>query len=262
MENPLPLAPDGLARGVRIGRHAAGVLLILPIILVHVSVALFMDLFLVSFQMCTAVKSILCSFLCLIAYFLLWRIASDAPTKKSMLLLGASILISLLLDVYHRLLLILFNLQPLPYVFWVIIKVVIGLVAVYAFSLLLRNRRLGASERSWIGLLAVGQCNAIIYSFSSIWFDYITASDLSWSYLWTYSGYYQIFSYGWAILCIIAVWRLAHCPLFAGRREATEPLPAGFYSPLNRYMAAVVIASAVAVGALTLLYANADQIVG
>lgn len=239
MENPLPLAPDGLARGVRIGRHAAGVLLILPIILAHVSVALFMDLFPVSFQMCTAVKSILCSFLCLIAYFLLWRIASDAPTKKSMLLLGASILISL-----------------------VIMKVVVGLVAVYAFSLLLRNRRLGTSERSWIGLLAVGQCNAIIYSFSSIWFDYITASDLSWSYLWTYSGYYQIFSYGWAILCIIAVWRLAHCPLFAGRREATEPLPAGFYSPLNRYMAAVVIASAVAVGALTLLYANADQIVG
>ncbi len=270
MENPLPLAPDGLTRGVRIGRHAAGVLLILPIIiglLAPFSVAFFLSSFETA-KMATfyTVKSILCSFLSLIAYFLLWRIASDAPTKKSMLLLGASVLIPSLLSVYSLLCSILFNSELLhfdsrmfPFVYWGIIS----LVAVYALSLLLRNRRLGASDRSWIGLLAISECSTIIIDcFWGIGSDYLAAFDLPWSHMWSNSRYYQIFSYGWIILHIIAVWRLAHCPLFAGRREATEPLPAGFYSPLNRYMAAVVIASAVAVGALTLLYANAAQIVG
>lgn len=260
MKNPPPLAPDGLTRDERIGRHAAGVLLILPAItsILHLFTV---PLFLSSFEfeeldLFFTVEDLLCIFLDLIAYFLLWRIASDTPAKTAVLLLGTcdSLLNILnildLLDVNLNLYLVSCG------------RVSLCLVFVYALSLLLRNRRLGASDRSWIGLLAVGQCIGIVFSFSMIWRGYLYASDLSDLHHWSDSRYYQIFEYGWHILGAIASWRLAHCPLFAGRRAATEPLPAGFYSPLNRYLAAVVIASAAAVGGLTLLYANAAQIVG
>lgn len=235
MKNSPPLAPDGLSRDVRISRHAAAVLLILPIIIAFIPFAAFFS------------SSIFNPLLCLIADFLLWRIASDAPTKTAALLFGAGNLLSIFVD--------------LPQIGGVCMGIS-SLVAVYASSLLLRNRRLEASDRSWIGLLAVGQCFGIVFAFSRIWMGYFQASGLPWPHLWTVPIYYRIFQFGWGILSAIAVWRLAHCPLFAGRQAETEPLPAGFYSPLNRYMAALVIASAAAVGGLTLLYANATQIVG
>ena len=258
MKNPPPLAPEGLTRDVRIGRHAAGVLLILPAIigiLLPFAIALFRSSF--EFEelgLFFTVEFLLFIFLYLIAYFLLWRIASDVPTKTAALLLGTCFLFLFSLD--------LFSLLGRRSAFGFCSSIFCRLVVVYALSLLLRNRRLGASDRSWIGLLAVGQCIGIVFSFSMIWRGYLYASDLSDLHHWSDSRYYQIFEYGWHILGAIASWRLAHCPLFAGRRAATEPLPAGFYSPLNRYLAAVVIASAAAVGGLTLLYANAAQIVG
>lgn len=249
MKNPPPFAPDGLTRNVRIGRHAAGVLLILPAIIAILhpfAIALVRSSIEVEeLGLFISVESLLRIFLCLIAYFLLWRIASDAPTKTAALLLGAcSLLLILSICIFH------ISLQLNG-----VCRVISSLVAVYALSLLLRNRRLGASDRSWIGLLAVDQCIGIVLGFDIIDLDLLLCG-------WTSSGYYQIFLFGWCILVAIASWRLAHCPLFAGRRAETEPLPAGFYSPLNRYLAAVVIASAAAIGGLTLLYANAAQIVG
>ena len=56
-----------------------------------------------------------------------------------------------------------------------------------------------------------------------------------------------VFSVVWTVLLIIAYVRFARCTAFSG---AGTDAPQGVYSPLNKYMAGIVVASGVTLAAL------------
>lgn len=233
--------PAAVPQSVRIARHAAAVLLSATQVILCCAVAI------VSFEDLRTV-GLIASCIFLIAWLLLCRIATDAPTKAAMAILAVLSLTAALLQVRQEVLSA--DVSGL-YV------ACSNLLAVYALSLLFRNPGLATADRSWIGLLILGNTFEIVTLFTDAYVSLLSSAGLDHSHLWYCSRYYVIYFRTWHVLAIVAYWRLAHCDLFAGRPKEAAPALPGICSPLNRCMAAVSVAAAAAAGGMYLMYAHA-----
>lgn len=118
-------------------------------------------------------------------------------------------------------------------------------VSLFAFSLILRGNAIEPDTASWIGLLLL---EAMIMPVWSL-FNVVGTVEPEEHPFVSFPG--AVFSVVWTVLLIIAYVRFARCTAFSG---AGTDAPQGVYSPLNKYMAGIVVASGVTLAALWAVY--------
>lgn len=114
---------------------------------------------------------------------------------------------------------------------------------VYAFSVILRSNELDRNTASWIGLFIVGGCTSIMFGLRNV----LGVDSIELLYETGFGSLLTLFHVVWVVLMIVAYVRFARCAAFSG---AGTPEPAGVWSPVNRYMAAAIVAPAVTLLAL------------
>ena len=123
-----------------------------------------------------------------------------------------------------------------------------GVVALFAFSVILRSNGIERSTSSWIGLLLVdtmltpaGILSGYIISHFFMEPGEHAFGSLPW----------LLFQVVWQSLLLVAYVRFARCSAFSGEGAV---VPEGSCSPLNKYMAGIVVASGVTLAALWGVY--------
>lgn len=117
----------------------------------------------------------------------------------------------------------------------------IAIIGFYACSLILRNNRLDRGISWWIALLAISYG---IDLFWYLWSPIAVLFDPNYT-LWPgHTITFKIFNLLFSILLVTSYIKLARCVAFAGKESAPQ-LPEKAYSPLNKYMAALLITPAV-----------------
>lgn len=132
-----------------------------------------------------------------------------------------------------------------------------SLIWIYIYAVIQRNNNLDSSSRTWIGLLAAAQAVGVIFALQAVWF--IGASPITREMMWTATPLYALFWCLWVILIMIAYLKFAHSSDFSQDYDPA-PAPHGAYNPLNKYLAALIAASAATTGAIWLLYHYAEQV--
>lgn len=142
----------------------------------------------------------------------------------------------------------------------VFLNIIDSCVWVYLFSLLMKNRFLTPSSRSWIGILMVSQIGGIIQNLALIILTIGIPSELltgDWiSLLYIRSKLFLVFQLVFLILLAIGYVKFSHCEVFFGKYDSS-PTPRGAFNPFNKYMLALVIGSVVTLSLMWLLYHNA-----
>lgn len=108
---------------------------------------------------------------------------------------------------------------------------------------------------------AVGRrpSGGVIFALQLVWFMGTDTEVLTREMRWTASPLYTLHIYLWVILIMIAYLKFAYSNAFSGNYDPS-PAPHGAYNPLNKYLAALVAASAATTGAIWLLYHYAEQV--
>lgn len=123
------------------------------------------------------------------------------------------------------------------------VSIAYGVVSLYAYSVILRSNRIERNTSTWIGLLLVDVMIVPALQLSNfITSRYMDSGEHAFS-----SVPWIVFQIVWHVLLIVAYVRFARCSAFSGQSEAT---PEGSCSPLNKYMAGIVVASGVTLAAL------------
>lgn len=122
-----------------------------------------------------------------------------------------------------------------------------AVVSLFAFSVILRGNAVEAGAASWIGLLLVSaMILPVVYLFNFIAVRFMGPGEHPFGSL---PG--TVFWVVWDVLLIGAYIRFARCTAFSG---AGADAPQGVYSPLNKYMAGIVVASGVTLAVLWAVY--------
>ena len=121
-----------------------------------------------------------------------------------------------------------------------------AVVALFAFSVILRSNSIEAGTASWIGLLLVDTMLMPAIILSNYVSGFMELGEHAFDSL---PG--LVFRVVWQLLLIVAYVRFVRCPAFSGEGEAA---PEGPCSPLNKYMAGIVVASGVTLAALWGVY--------
>lgn len=173
-------------------------------------------------------------------YALLISGAANRATKTALVLLVSLQVAGILLygaEIFF------WQYSSVPFVFWLLFT----FSEVYAFSVILRGNELDRNTVSWIGLFIVGECMSIVFRLMHgvSGADWIELNETGFGLLTT------LFQVVWVVLLIVASVRFARCAAFSG---AGAPAPADVWSPVNRYMAAAIVAPAVTLLALWALF--------
>lgn len=123
-----------------------------------------------------------------------------------------------------------------------------AVVSLFAFSVILRSNEIGRSVSSWIGLLLVEAmlmpANMLVFFSTS--FLYMQPDEYAFG---SVPG--LVFRVVWQLLLIVAYVRFACCSAFSGDGAAA---PKGSCSPLNKYMAGIVVASGITLAVLWVVF--------
>ena len=187
----------------------------------------------------------------ILAWILLCTTASNKATRIASIILLASSLVNLILP---------FMSVDSPSIMLVYLSIKL-LIPIYAYSLILKgNDNINAKDRSWLGYIIVAviglfmvQLFYVVYPLLYPFGDYDYQFHLQ--YFFGYGFGWKIWNIVYYILLLVAEFRIAKSPAFAGR-YISAPAPKGTYSPLNKYFAATLIASAIVVGLLYVIYSN------
>lgn len=121
-----------------------------------------------------------------------------------------------------------------------------SIIWLFAFSVILRSNAIESGTASWIGLLLVDAMITLVGVLFGVVVIGIGPGEHPFGSL---PG--TVFRVVWDVLLIGAYIRFARCAAFSG---AGEDAPQGVYSPLNKYMAGIVVASGVTLAALWAVY--------
>lgn len=233
MEQSLPLSGSDVPRKASVRQTIAAVLLVAPLICSLLSL-------LVGVLNLVGIVSPL---LLVVGYALLIPGAANRATKTALLLLCFT---------------------PVPLLLFAVLQELSGfdgsaafdiyggctlfcsVLNVYAFSVILRSNELDRNTVSWIGLLIVGEYASIMFGLRSV-----LGADSIELYKTGFGVLTALFGVVWTVFLIVAYVRFARCAAFSGA-GASEP--AGVWSPVNRYMAAAIVAPAVTQLALWALF--------
>lgn len=140
----------------------------------------------------------------------------------------------------------------------------------YAYSVLLRDGRLSAADKPWVGILvlrnalglAVNVCELITGGLHGIFMesiDYVNdsyglnANELSFTDFYTSNGLYPILWQVLIVLTAFALWRLARSNAYNGIYDTTVRLR---LSPVNKWMGASLLCILLVTAGLYLYYAQ------
>lgn len=118
---------------------------------------------------------------------------------------------------------------------------------------------------SWINIYIIGNLISALFciDFALKWavgnYSEIIQAHLGKTVFWNSTGSYNIFSYCFMVLMLIAHWRFAHCAAFTGTDEQRTPAEEN-YKPIARYVVAALVALTLGGGIFFLLYHYAEPL--
>ena len=246
MEQTLPLPQSFVSTKVKVWRNIAAFLLSLNFIWGIVNSIVY-----IGYSEIRLIIDLL--FMCLLpigAFIMLAYAASNRPTRNMMYVLIGKQFVWILLVVMSNFI----DRYILPASTWSYWNILNPLISAYALSVVLRNNQMEANERGWVGLLFVGlfiDLEGPLNGFLQLHFygdgvgpDYFVE---------TFSKFRIIWQDVWSLMMIIVWFKFARSCAFSGKSKLVS-LVSGTYTPLNKYMAAVVLIVGFVMGLLWAYY--------
>ncbi len=140
--------------------------------------------------------------------------------------------------------------------FLVIRNFIIPLSSVYALALIARNNVLTGSCRAWLHILILGDILALFWSTLNFWFPQDDFISIGWTYPFAY-----IFMFNNTLLRVLFAcswWVVARSKAFGGPYNKETSCD---FSPLNKYMAMTVIAPAILIPLMLLIFNYAEELI-
>ena len=201
--------------------------------------------------------------LALLSYALLLGTKPNKPTRIALYLLMVCWLVSTMLIMVSF----------LDYVYeiriptWLggVLELLLCVCSVYIYCLIYRNNDMDKRDISWINIYIIGNLIGVLFSidFALKWavgnYSEIIQAHLGKTVFWNSTGSYNIFSYCFMVLMLIAHWRFAHCAAFTGTDEQRTPAEEN-YKPIARYVVAALVALTLGSGIFFLLYHYAEPL--
>ena len=125
----------------------------------------------------------------------------------------------------------------------------------YAWSLILSHPKLSKKEKALMIFIPMQHIMSFVAFYAMTWQRHIPQFENNGTLLLDHTFLYPLFAIQWNILRCIAMWRFCHSELY-GRTHEAAPDHTATYSPFNRYMAAIAIASYLVIQGLALVYQN------
>lgn len=195
----------------------------------------------------------------ILAWILLCTTASNKATRIASIILLASSLVKLVLEPFVSI-----DSTSITLVYYIFVSIK-PLISIYAFSLILKgNDNINAKDRSWLGYIIIAGIGLLIVQlFYMVYTHLFSFEDYDYQfhlqYFFSYGIGWSIWNIVYYILLLVAEFRVAKSPAFAGR-YISAPAAKGTYSPLNKYFAATLIVLAIVVGLLYVIYSNLHSI--
>ena len=195
--------------------------------------------------------------LMLTAYLLLIRCAAKRPCKTTVIILAANTLLNFLADAIITVTGVAImadkgsGFLSIMFIIKWSIQLITMLGYMYAISLIIRNGGITENAKSWITMLAVFNSFSWILMFVNLFVPFL---ETDYENLFFASATYSALVLIMFILRIIAYVKLAMSDAFSGKccEPAARP-----YTPLNRYVAGILIATVVTVFAVWAYYSFA-----
>lgn len=197
--------------------------------------------------------------LMLTAYLLLIRCAANRPCKTAVIILAANTLLAFLADATITVTGVAImadkgsGFLSIMFIIKEAIQLIIMLGYMYAISLIIRNGGITENAKSWITMLAVFNSFSWILMFVNLFVPFL---ETDYENLFFASATYSALGLIMFILRIIAYVKLAMSDAFS--EKCCEPA-ARPYTPLNRYVAGILIATVVTVFAVWAYYSFASS---
>lgn len=243
MEYGLPLTQSSVPSKVKVWRNIAAVLLSLPIIWYAIGGFVY-------FGILSPV--LIVSLLSIVAFAMLAYAASNRPTRNMMYVLIGKAFVWILLLVVSNFV----DSFRLPAFMGFCWNMMNPLLDTYVLSVILRNSRMEEQERSWVGLMVIYNGwyfvnNMFFYipslaSIGTLDFPEIFSYEL-------YSNFSMVWDAIWKLLLAAAWFKIARSNAFSGNIQSSR-FVSGTYTPLNKYVIAVVLISGLIVGLLWIYY--------
>lgn len=195
--------------------------------------------------------------LMLTAYLLLIRCAANRPCKTAVIILAANTLLNFLADAIITVTGVAImadkgsGFLSIMFIIKEPIQLITMLGYMYAISLIIRNGGITENAKSWITMLAVFNSFSWIFMFVNLFVPFL---ETDYENLFFASATYSALVLIMFILMIIAYVKLAMSDAFS--EKCCEPA-ARPYTPLNRYVAGILIATVVTVFAVWAYYSFA-----
>lgn len=247
MEQTLPINQSSVPTKVKVWRNIAAFLLSLNFIWGIVNSIVYIGY--------SELRSIIGSiidllFRCLLpigAFVMLAYAASNRPTRNMMYVLIGKQVVCILLVV-------MFNFYILPASTWSYWNILNSLISAYALSVVLRSNQMEANGRGWVGLMFVGLFIDLEWYLNGFlqlhFYGDGTGPDY---FVETFSKFRIIWQDVWSLMMIIVWFKFAQSCAFSGKFQSASPV-SGTYTPLNKYMAAVVLIAGFVMGLLWVYY--------
>lgn len=134
-------------------------------------------------------------------------------------------------------------------------KVVMGIVVVlsilgysYLVSLIHRNGRLSANNRTWVNVLPL-----VYIANAAVVFAMLFGVEFTFEHWFQYCAYYTIWYIFLFVMETIACWKLARCEAFAGKYDAEAETD---FRPLNKWVVMAIVVPIITAVALVVIYSN------
>lgn len=159
-------------------------------------------------------------------------------------------MVALVIWIVGDVLVTIFTLLPVEESWWTwfttIMKCIIGLSVVYAFSLIDQNNKLSASDWTWLNLLSAYYALSLFWSTQGQWVPSTEFDFFPFEYIYCFNRFIMI------PLLVCGWWVLARSAAFGGPYNEEDTCN---YTPLNKYMTISLIAPAILI-LLSLLILN------
>lgn len=136
-------------------------------------------------------------------------------------------------------------------------KVVMGIVVVlsilgysYLVSLIHRNGRLSANNRTWVNVLPL-----VYIANAAVVFAMLFGVEFTFEHWFQYSAYYSIWYIFLFVMETIACWKLARCEAFSGKYDGEAETD---FRPLNKWVVMAIVVPIITAVVLVVIYSNAS----
>lgn len=243
MEQSLPLPQSSVPANVKVWRNIAAFLLSLGLILNIVNSVV--HIYSYSFGV-----DVIINLLHVGAFGMLAYTAANRPTRNMMYVLIGKQFVWIILVLVSNFV----TIFVLPGRVWACWNILNPLLWAYVLSVVLRNNQMTANERGWIGLLFVASFLDLEGPLDGLLQLHFYGDGTGPNYfVETFSNLRIIWRDVWNLMMIVVYFKFARSCAFSGKTQSASPV-SETYTPLNKYMAAVVLTTGIVVGLVWVYY--------